>query len=78
MALQQHPRGPDREADLGRFGWINELLTLAMTVPLGNGKDIKKGSWLLEEIIEVGGYFAAVERGFSLIQPSIQTEMAMG
>jgi D-ornithine 4,5-aminomutase subunit beta len=45
---------------------INELLTLRYDGPLGEmARDIKERAvGFLEEIIEVGGYFAAVERGF--------------
>ena len=45
---------------------INELLTLRYDGPIGvMARDIKERAvGFLEEIIEVGGYFAAVERGF--------------
>ena len=45
---------------------INKLLTLRYDGPLGEmARDIKERAvGFLEEIIEVGGYFAAVERGF--------------
>ena len=45
---------------------INELLTLNLNGPLGEmGRDIKERAVaFLEELIEVGGYFVAVEQGF--------------
>ncbi|MDD2522267.1 MAG: D-ornithine 4,5-aminomutase subunit OraE [Anaerolineaceae bacterium] len=45
---------------------INELVSLKMDGPLGEmSRDIRERAVaFLEEIIEVGGYFAAVEKGF--------------
>lgn len=45
---------------------IKELLSLNMTGPLGQmSRDIKERSVaFLEEIVDIGGYFAAVEKGF--------------
>jgi D-ornithine 4,5-aminomutase subunit beta len=66
LALQQRPGHPDRQADVGGAGWRQGAAGDQARRAAGGDGARHQGALdrVPEEILDVGGYFAALEQGF--------------